>query len=302
MMSVDFVYFRPAKVNDSKRIAKIEYQFFSRYPNYFNAPSPSKKYRREISNLLDKNPLYLVAEKRGEVIASIKVVFDDYNKVAKVGYPIGDINEPGIEEFQMNLVELAIENSKQRGMNTISASISNSHLAIQELFRKNKFRKKKIIVELWESRIMARVHELPNGYTIRPPKASDLASTWEWIKEQMVPEGPMGISYETYEHIFLHSTESKDGWAVVEKEGEPYAIVSSFISPSNTAVIFGPFCKKRYHKLRIPLLNELLWHYSIKGVQVSRIIRSKSFMNDKKLFEEFNYTLIESQYLFQRTL
>ncbi len=301
-MSADFVYFRPAKIKDSRKLAKIEHEFFSRFPNYFNAPSPSRKYRLEIGNLVDNNPLYLVAEKRGKIVASIKVEFDDDERIAILGYPIGDVNEPGLPTFQINLIELALTHAKDRGMRTAEVAISSNHEPIQSIFKSSKFRRKKVIVEIWEARLMAGVYELPRGYRIRQVRDSDLVPSWEWITREMDPDSPMAIDFESYHHIFNHQKTSTEGWAVVEKKGEPYAIVSSFLSPSNTAVIFGPFCKKRYKKLRIPLFNEVLWHYSLQGVQRVRVMRTKSFMNDKELFREFGFTMIESQLLFRRNL
>lgn len=295
---------RPAKITDSDNIARLQRNYFNFYPSNFRLPKSSKRIRREIGSslLLKHNSKYLVGEIDSQMVGFIEMSIDKEQRIALISIPYIDMELENYIEYQRELLEFTLQNLKDMKIKRVQAEISLEYTPLVKILHQFKFKEKKTIFEVWEGRINPEASFIDNELSIRKIQPSDAKISYQWIQDQLDPESPLYISYEAYRKFFNAPKESLEGWAVAERDGFPAAIISSFPDQEDTIVVFGPFCSEKNQDLRIPLFNELLWMYHLRGHTQVRVMRIKSIMNDEHLFDTFGLDLSYLVHLYERKL
>jgi hypothetical protein len=303
-MKLNNILIRPAKIIDSDRISELEKEYYSVNPSNFKIPKSSKRIRREIgsSMLMTNKTKYLVAEINTKIIGFIEIRLDEIARLALISLPFVDLKLESQYSIQEEILEYTLKNLKEMKIKRVQIELSLEFSPLSTLLEKFKFNMSKTIFEVWEGQIKPEIlDELPD-INIRPIKPKDSQLSYSWVENQLDVESPLFINYEAYRRLFSAPKNMIDGWAIAERDDKPVAIISSFVDEQDNVVVFGPFCSAKNQDVRIPLFNELLWMYKLKGKNNVRVLRIKSFMNDEMLFTSFGLDLTYLINLYERKL
>jgi hypothetical protein len=222
--------------------------------------------------------------------------------LAKLGYPFVDLNHADAEDIQKELIKKSIKNLKQDGVQIVITEFVSDERS-HRIFKKSGFGHSKVVLQMYQGVILPDYDLSIEPYELKRVEEKDLEKTYELIRLQLDVDSRLYISEDQYKRVFQTQSNDDLGWAIATKDDKIVGVIFSFIEAlTNQIVIFGPFSDAKNVASRIPLLNQLLVHYRLKGYYDLRMFRIRPFSNDKEIFEKYELNLDEEILLMSKRL
>jgi hypothetical protein len=284
---------RDARLEDSKILSDLQWEYLQRY-SALDTPKSAENYRLAIGNSVLRGNRFTVAEDdTAEVIGFIEQKKQN-TSVMKLGFPYVSLNHPKRKDVQFHLMNQTIEKVRESGYRFVTIEFSSSMDRASQLFSSLGFGDEKVIFQSWEGEILPKIDAEMDPFDLRRVKLKDLDITYSWIASQLDHSSPLYISKSTYRDLLIGPKGIRDGWALATLDERPVGMITSIQdNQTNSVIIFGPYCEDGFEKIRIPITNELLLYYRLRGYTHARILRTKPFQNDAKLFKTFGFAKID---------
>ncbi len=284
--------FRRATIGDSNFLSKLHAEHSKTYSG-LEYPKSEEKYRNELSSIDNSGNSIVVAEDENDNMLGFIENFVGKRAYAKIGYPFVDLNHPSSETVQKELIKKSMQNLKNDGIQVVIAEFVSDERS-HRIFKKSGFGHSKVVLQMYQGVISPDYDLDIHPYTIRRVEKEDLDRTYELIRLQLDVDSRLFISKKQYVRVYETQPLEDSGWAIATKDDQIVGVIFSLIENlTNQIVIFGPFSDNRNEASRIPLLNELLVYYRLKGYYDQRMFRIRPFSNDYELFEKYGLNLDE---------
>lgn len=284
--------FRRATIGDSINLSKIHAEHNKTYSG-LEYPKSEEKYRSEIFRSGKLGSSIVVAEDENENIIGFIENFVGKRAYAKIGYPIVDLKHPSAEIVQKELIKKSMKNLKNNGVQIVTTEFVSDERSYR-IFKKSGFSHSKVVLQMYQGVISPDYDLDIQPFTIRSVEKQDLDITYELIRLQLDMDSRLFISKKQYVRVYNAQSPEDSGWAVATRDGKIVGVIFSLIEElTNQIVIFGPFADNKNEASRIPLLNELLVYYRLKGYYDQRMFRIRPFSNDKEIFKKYGLNLDE---------
>jgi hypothetical protein len=300
-LSRDKLHIRPARLEDSQILSRLQKDHFERL-NILDIPRSPEKIRLSIgSGLLNQNNFFVV-EEEDQVVGFIEHKKTNQSHVM-IGYPYVSLNHPNREKLQRDLLKETMEKLSAYGYQYVSTQVSSNIDEGMQLYHDMGFGSPKPVFQTFEGYITPDPGIDTDEYEIKRVTIDHVDLMYSWIKRQLNPFSPIYITKRSFAHLLHAPKEVREGWAMVYKEKEPVGFISSMIdAQTGNVIIFGPFNDPDHIDIRIPLFNELVLYHKLNGKDYVRLMRIKKFDNDDELISNFGLEQSEEITILSRKL
>jgi hypothetical protein len=300
-LSRDKVHIRPARLEDSQILSRLQKDHFERL-NILDIPRSPEKIRLSIgSGLLNQNNFFVV-EEEDEVVGFIEHKKTNESHVM-IGYPYVSLSHPDREKVQKDMLKETMEKLAAYGYQYVSTQVSNNMHEGLKLYDEMGFGSPKPVFQSYEGYISPDPEIDADPYEIKRVTIDHIDLMYSWIKRQLNPFSPIYITKRNFARLLHAPKEVREGWAMLYKDGDPVAFISSMIdAQTGRIVVFGPFNDPEHIDVRVPLFNELMLYHKLNGRDYLRLMRIRRFDNDEQLIADFGLEQSEEITILSRKL